>query len=141
MWLANKGGKRADLREADLRGANLSGANLSWADLRGANLSWADLRGANLSGANLSGANLSGAQGVAYAQCAFRSHGERGRQLLAVRLPTGDCFFCGCFSGSLAELDDYIANGPDYFRQTRRLARDFVVAALDAQNDRQGGAE
>ena len=47
-WLADKGGKRANLF-----GANLSGANLSGVNLRGASLS-----GANLSGANLFGANL-----------------------------------------------------------------------------------
>ena len=56
MWLAGRGGKRADLRHADLRGADLYGA-----DLRRADLSRADLHGANLSGANLRGANLYGA--------------------------------------------------------------------------------
>lgn len=43
LWLAENGGKRADLSEA----------NLSWADLRGADLRGADLRGANLRGADI----------------------------------------------------------------------------------------
>ena len=61
MWLAGRGGKRADLRHADLRGADLYGADLRGADLYGANLSYANLSGANLYGANLSHANLYGA--------------------------------------------------------------------------------
>ena len=76
MWLAGRGGKRADLRfaslsYANLRGANLRGADLSYANLshanlydanlRGAGLSYASLYDANLSHANLSGANLYGA--------------------------------------------------------------------------------
>ncbi len=48
LWLAAKGGSRADLR-----GANLTNANLTNAYLHGANLS-----GANLSGANLEDADL-----------------------------------------------------------------------------------
>ncbi len=71
MWLAGRGGKRADLRYANLSHANLSYANLRGADLRYANLRGADLYDANLRGAdlryaslsyaNLSYANLSGA--------------------------------------------------------------------------------
>jgi Pentapeptide repeats (8 copies) len=65
LWLAAKGGSRADLEGADLRGANLEGADLYRADLyradlRGANLEDADLTGANLLDANLTGANLTG---------------------------------------------------------------------------------
>ena len=64
MWLAGRGGKRANLRyanlsHANLRDANLRGADLSYANLSHANLSYANLRGANLSYANLSYANLS----------------------------------------------------------------------------------
>jgi hypothetical protein len=53
LWLAAKGGSRADLTGADLTGADLTGANL-----RDANLSDANLQDANLHRANLSGANL-----------------------------------------------------------------------------------
>jgi len=65
LWLAAKGGSRADLKDADLRGANLEGADLYRADLyradlRGAYLYRADLTDANLWGANLWGANLTG---------------------------------------------------------------------------------
>lgn len=49
MWLqGEKGGERANLREADLRGADLRWADLCEVDLRGANLHRANLCGANL---------------------------------------------------------------------------------------------
>ena len=75
LWLANEGGKRADLSRtnliemdltdvnlasANLTEANLAGANLAEADLSRANLAWANLTEANLTGANLNGANLIG---------------------------------------------------------------------------------
>ena len=34
LWLANKGGEKANLQEADLQEANLRGANLQGADLQ-----------------------------------------------------------------------------------------------------------
>ena len=169
-WLAGKGEKRANLRGANLRGANLRGVNLSGANLSKANLSEAKLIGANLIeanlsganlieanliGANLIGANLSGAKlreaylreanlsetrGLTYAQCSFTAHGECGRQLLAVVIGAKMRFFCGCFVGSLAELDAYIEAGAPKYRATRRLARDFVVAAIDAARAKKGGA-
>jgi hypothetical protein len=40
--------------------------------------------------------------------------------------------FCGCFAGTLAELDAYIDNGEERYKATRKLARDFIVAAIDA---------
>jgi uncharacterized protein YjbI with pentapeptide repeats len=157
LWLAKNGGNRADLSEADLRwanlseadlsganlcgadlcganlrGANLSGADLSWADLSWANLSCADLSCADLSRANLSDANLREAIGLHYAQCSFDAHGERGRQLSGVVIAGELRLFCGCFSGTLAELDAYIDNGDERYKATRKLARDFIVAAIDS---------
>jgi uncharacterized protein YjbI with pentapeptide repeats len=147
LWLAENGGKcanlswanlrGADLREANLswanlRGADLSGADLSWANLRGADLRGADLSGADLSGADLSGANLSGAIALKYAQCSFDAHGESGRQLSAVVIAGELRMFCGCFSGTLSELDAYIDNGDERYKATRKLARDFIVAAIDS---------
>jgi len=66
LWLAAKGGSRANLEganlyNADLTGAYLQGANLWGADLTDANLNGSNLEGAKLSGANLSFANLYGA--------------------------------------------------------------------------------
>ena len=139
--------READLSEANLRGANLREANLSWAYLSGAdlrnanlseaNLSWAELRGADLSEANLRGANLReadlrGAYALKYAQCSFDAHGESGRQLSAVVIAGELRLFCGCFAGTLAELDAYIDNGDERYKATRKLARDFIVAAIDA---------
>ncbi len=157
LWLAKNGGNRANLSEVDLRWANLSEADLSGANLCGADLCGANLRGANLSGANLSGADLSWANlscadlsgadlsranlscanlregiGIHYAQCSFDAHGERGRQLSGVVIAGELRLFCGCFSGTLAELDAYINNGDERYKATRKLARDFVVAAIDA---------
>lgn len=53
LWLRNKGGKRADLREVDLRNINLSNAGLRYADLRYAYLLHANLRSADLRYTNL----------------------------------------------------------------------------------------
>ena len=76
LWLAGKGGSRANLngaflgsanlrdanlRDADIRGADIRHANLTGANLRDANLYRADLQGAILNGANLERANLEGA--------------------------------------------------------------------------------
>jgi len=126
---------RANLSGADLSGANLSGANLSGADLSGANLI-----GANLSGANLSRANLSGAV-HAWAQVAFKGHGERGRMLTAVIYKEGGevVYQCGCFSGSLAELTTYIntrtdkdGSGVAEYIKSRTLAMEVVTQLLAA---------
>jgi uncharacterized protein YjbI with pentapeptide repeats len=150
LWIAGSGGKCANLSKADLSGADfswanlreadLSGANLSGADLRGADLSWANLREADLSGANLNradliSANLNGAVGLRYAQCSFDAHGENGRQLSGVVIAGELRLFCGCFSGTLSDLDAYIDKGEERYKTTRKLARDFIVAAIDARKE------
>jgi len=116
LWLCGNGGQRA----------NLSEANLSWANLSEANLSWA----------NLSEANLARANGLNYAQCSFDAHGETGRQLSGVVIAGELMLFCGCFQGTLEELDAYIDRGHDSYKSTRKLARDFIVAAIDAKSDK-----
>ena len=131
LWLADDGGKRANLCEADLCGANLCGADLRWANLKEADLRWANLNEADLRDADLCGANLRGAIGLRYAQCSFSAH-EGGRQLTGVVIAEELRLFCGCFSGTLAELDAYIDNGEQGYKATRKLARDFIVAAIDA---------
>jgi len=152
LWIAGSGGKCANLSKADLSGADfswanlreadLSGANLSGADLCGADLSWANLREADLSGANLNragliSANLNGAVGLRYAQCSFDAHGENGRQLSGVVIAGELRLFCGCFSGTLSDLDAYIDKGEKRYKTTRKLARDFIVAAIDAARKEQ----
>jgi len=136
LWIGGNGGQRANLSWANLSLADLREANLREADLRGANLSGANLSWANLSGADLSGANLSGTTGIRYAQCSFDSHGENGRQLLGVVISDKLRLFCGCFKGTLEELDAYIDRGHDSYKSTRKLARDFIVAAIDAKSDK-----
>jgi len=121
----------ANLNWVNLLRANLSDANLSWAVLLRANLTGANLNGADLSKINLTGANLSETAGLKYAQCAFDGHGEQGRQLLGVLIGDELRFFCGCFVGSLNELDEFIRSRENKYKATRQLARDFVVAALD----------
>ena len=158
-WLANDGGSRANLSgadlsranlsRADLSGANLSGANLSRADLYGANLSRADLYGANLYGANLSGANLSranlsradlscadlyGKPVVSHSMVQFSGHGECGRTLTGVATVDEVHFFCGCFSGTKAELVKYIKDGCKTYAKTRTLAMKTVLMLLKAKN-------
>ena len=125
----------ADLSGADLSGANLSEANLSGADLREANLrwanlSWANLSGANLSGANLSEANLSGAKGIIYAQVSFNWHGERGRQLSAVKIGEEVILFCGCFKGSEDDLKKYIRDSKEEYIASRTSALNAVMSLI-----------
>jgi len=143
-WLANDGGSRADLSGANLSRANLSGANLSRADLYGANLSRAnlsraDLSGANLYGANLSraylyGANLYGKPVVSHSMVQFSGHGECGRTLTGVATVDEVHFFCGCFSGTKAELVKYIKDGCKTYAKTRTLAMKTVLMLLKAKN-------
>jgi len=138
---------RANLNGVNLTGASLFGANLSWAnltdanlsgaDLREANLSRADLTNTNLSEANLSEANLSRVYGVTYAQCSFDAHGERGRQLSGIVINETLRLFCDCFRGTLAELDAYIVSGDERYKASRKLARDFIVTAIDAARKEQ----
>jgi|688.fasta_scaffold315886_2 uncharacterized protein YjbI with pentapeptide repeats len=140
-WIMGTGGEMADLS-----GANLIEADLSWADLRQANLRGADLRGANLcmtilyeadlTGANLQGANfdeakLGRAKGINHAQCSFSAHGEYSRVLTGVLIDGELMVFCSCFSGTLADLDAFIASGEDKHKRSRKLARDFIVAAIN----------
>lgn len=124
-----KNGKRhfcdANLRDANLRDADLRGANL-----RGANLCGANLRGADLRDADLSYANLSESRGIEYAQCAWFGHGERGRQLLAVRINGEIIFYCGCFSGTASDLIRYILDGETKYRESRYKAMDFLLSCF-----------
>ena len=135
LWLTGNAGKCANLRGADLSRANLRGANLSRANLRWADLSGADLSRATLSEADLSQANLCESTGLCYAQCSFDAHGERGRQLSGVVIAEELWLFCGCFAGTLAELDVYIDKCEERYKRTRKLARDFIVAAIAARKE------
>ena len=136
LWLDNApDGVRANLHSANLSSADLYGANLSSADLRSADLSSANLYGANLYGANLHSAdlrsaNLSESQGFTYAQVSWTGHGERGRQLTAIKLGEELKFFCGCFQGTEAELRQYIANGSPEHVASRTKALEFVLSCF-----------
>ncbi len=125
----------ADLSEANLRWANLSWADLSEANLSGANLSDANLRGANLREANLSDANLSDAnlreaKGIIYAQVSFNWHGERGRQLSAVKIGEEVFLFCGCFKGSEDDLKKYIRDSKEEYIASRTSALNAVMSLI-----------
>jgi hypothetical protein len=94
-------------------------------------LSGANLSGANLSGANLSGANLSGAAD-GWAQVSFMGHGECGRILTVIKRPgTEPEFFCGCFTGTEAQLHAYIAKGGVRLAPSRTLALETVLMLLN----------
>ena len=126
---------RADLSGAHLSVANLSGANLSRADLSGANLSVANLSRAHLSGASLSGADLSGAKVLAFSSVSFSGHGECGRMLTAVKTEQETRLWCGCFTGTVEELRQYIESGKARYKKTRTLALDTILVLLDAKNE------
>ena len=122
--------QEANLRWADLSGADLRVADLSGADLRGADLRWADLSVADLRVADLSGANLSGAKGIIYAQVSFNWHGERGRQLSAVKIGEEVILFCGCFKGSEDDLIEYIEGGDEKYKHSRTVALNTVMSLI-----------
>ena len=82
--------------------------------------------------ANLSSADLSFLKGCKWAQVAFHSHGECGRQLSAVVIDGVTVFFCGCFKGSREQLEEYIAGGKEEFRASRTKAMQAVISLLDA---------
>ena len=135
------GGECADLSSANLRSANLYGANLYGANLYGANLYGADLSGANLrsadlSGAYLSGANLAGVKAVLYTQVAWTGHGECGRQLLGVVINGEPRYFCGCFQGTIKDLQDYIQSGKEEHKASRTKAFEFVQSCLDEASNK-----
>ena len=128
---------RASLVGARLDGASLDGASLDRASLVGASLVGASLVGASLVGARLDRARLDGA-GHTWAQVSFKGHGEYGRMLTALVRKKGDEpeLFCGCFTGSFADLEEYIAEGNPKLRRTRTLAMETVRQLLTAENDK-----
>ena len=95
--------------------AILKGANLSWADLSEANLRWA---------------NLSWAKGIIYAQVSFNWHGERGRQLSAVKIGEEVFLFCGCFKGSEDDLKKYIRDSKEEYIASRTSALNAVMSLI-----------
>lgn len=100
---------RANLYGANLFGATLIRANLSAADLSNTNLNAADLYGANLYGANLSGAGLYGAILQRAKWNGLCVDGLHPFRCLLIPLPTGWRVEIGCWSGTLFELRELIA--------------------------------
>ena len=151
----------ADLTGADLASANLARANLARADLTGADLTCADLDSVNLAGADLAGADLRGAiltradltnailtcadltradltratsgkgTHVAHAAVSASTHGECGRQILAIRWTGGTDYWCGCFRGDEEALRAYIESGREEHRKSRLAALRAVNSMLD----------
>lgn len=143
-WLRRQGGTRANLRGANLRGADLTGADLTDVDLRGANLRDANLRDADLTDADLAcadlecadltDANLRGGEYLARAGVHFSGHGERGRELLAIRTDAESdpvTLWCGCFVGTPEELAKYISESDERHRKSRTLAANIVLMLLN----------
>lgn len=83
-----------------------------------------------LKGVNLSGANLSGAKGIIYAQVSFNWHGERGRQLSAVKIGEEVFLFCGCFKGSEDDLKKYIRDSKEEYIASRTSALNAVMSLI-----------
>ena len=90
----------------------------------------ANLSEANLSEADLSEANLRGAKGIIYAQVSFNWHGERGRQLSAVKIGEEVILFCGCFKGSEDDLKKYIRDSKEEYIASRTSALNAVMSLI-----------
>ena len=141
----------ANLHYADLSGANLSGAylngaklyfaDLHFADLANAdlrdsflgntNLMYADLKETKLRNADLSNAILNSTKNIKYATCSFDGHGERGRQLLAIKINNETMLFCGCFNGNEAELRKYIEEDEEKYKASRLMALEMVLKFIE----------
>ena len=141
MWLREEGGACANLRNANMSGADLCGADLCKADLSGANLTCADLSGADLAGADLAGADLAGAdlrgvkladanlascRGIQYVQFSFQGLGEASRQWSAVKIDGIWKVFCGCWAGTLEELEVRIYQEGEPYLKTRLEAYRYM---------------
>ena len=65
----------------------------------------------------------------------LHGHGECGRMLTAYAMKTGEApvYQCGCFSGSLDELKDYIAKGSEAWKPSRTRAMEIVTELLNIQ--------
>jgi hypothetical protein len=75
-------------------------------------------------------ANLAESTGIRWAVCGWFSHGEIGRILLGVVINGEARYFCGCFSGTEAELREYILKGEAAYAPSRMAALEFVSATL-----------
>ena len=83
-----------------------------------------------LKGANISWADLSEAKGIVYAQVSFNWHGERGRQLSAVKIGKEVFLFCGCFKGSEDDLKKYIRDSKEEYIASRTSALNAVMSLI-----------
>ena len=99
LWVAGKGGKRADLSGFDLSEVNFHGANLSGANLNITDLKKTNLRGANLSGACLYKVNLYDAEGI------LQWQSPQGKKRICYSVKHDDCVMhkLGCFWGTTEE--------------------------------------
>jgi hypothetical protein len=79
----------------------------------------------------LRSADLSESYGVRYAQVTFTTHGERGRMLTACEIAGEVKLFCGCFIGSLEELQAYIDKGEENLKPSRNFALKCVMEMLN----------
>ena len=131
----------SDLTEADLRDSSLGDADLRFSDLTEvdlrdshlecANLKDADLTETKLSGAYLNNVILISARNIQHASCYFTGHGERGRQLLAIKINDETMLFCGCFKGNESELRTYIEEGDEKYKASRLIALDTVLKLIE----------
>ena len=141
----------ASLNKSNLKNANFHGANMGKADLSEANLymvnlsnaslyktvfSGARMSKANISGAYISEANLTEVKGLKHAACYFHSHGETGRQLLAVEIKGTIQLFCGCFKGSEEKLREYIESEDENLKESRLLALETVLKLINYKQPR-----
>ena len=128
----------ANLKGADLRFTDLSYVDLSNASLINTNLEEADLRGADLKDAKLSGANfsdtiLNSVKNIKYASCCFMGNGNKGGQLIGVKINNETMLFCGCFKGNEAELRKYIEEDEEKYKASRLIALDTVLKLINVE--------
>jgi len=138
--------EEANLNDATLDHANCTNALFDSANLRRACFRYANLEGACFANANLELTNFTGATHgelgtyVSHASLLFSEHGEYGRMMNGFKYTNGYRLWCGCFSGDFKALDEYIelrsyVSSQGHLAKTRKVARDCMLAMLDAKND------
>jgi uncharacterized protein YjbI with pentapeptide repeats len=109
-------------------------SNLRGADFSGAHFTATSLKQTEISRTNFTGALL---QNVFHnhARVQFNAHGECGRELVAIVKNEGDepTFHCGCFSGSVKDLQKYITQGNQRYAKTRLIALEAVLKLIDVE--------
>jgi len=122
-----------DFSQSDLYNTSFIGSKLDYVYFNFADLAYTKFTNAKYSKLFIHDARFNRTVGIKYATCSFDSYGECGRQLTAIKINGEVTLSCGCFTGSPEDLKTYIKNGYKGIYESRMLAFNFVMAAIDME--------